>query len=211
MILIAAASSALCTSATYAATPAVTSAPAIPQANPETPTSARAADDRGGTSIVLEFRTRGGKVVNPYQVGMVVGNGQPGVVQREVETTFVSGICRKDATAVTYVGSDSCSQDGPRHGILTTSLFITATPTAQPDGTVFVKLRISKTHLDALVDAKSPLGTVQLPVVTESILTTETMVRPGEPTPIGALEPSGEHWEVTASVSPEVHAGASEQ
>ncbi|WP_175011208.1 hypothetical protein [Burkholderia lata] len=142
---------------------------------------------------------------------MMVGNGQPGVIQSEVESTFVSGLCSKGAIAVTYVGSDSCSQNGPKHGTLTSSLFITATPTVQPNGTVLVKLQIAERHLDALVDAKSPLGTVQLPVVTESTYSGLIAVRAGEHTPINALVPNGKQWEVTASVYPEVHAVAGDQ
>ncbi|MDN7445340.1 hypothetical protein QZM64_39925 [Burkholderia cepacia] len=211
LILAIAASSALRTSTVYAAAPVSVNAQPKAQVEPDTATSAPAASDRNGGSVLLRFNMREGPGGKPFEAVMIVGNGQPGVVQSEVEATFVSGLCSKGATTVTYVGSDSCSQDGPRHGILTSSLLITATPTVQPNGTVFVKLQIAERHLDALVDAKSPLGTVQLPVVTESNYSGLITVRPDESTPINSLVPNGEHWEVTASVYPEVHAGAGAQ
>lgn len=211
LILVAAASSVLCTSTVYAAASVGPTAQPQAQIEPNTATPAPVAADRGADAVLLRFRVREGRGSRPYEAAMLVGNGQPGVIQSEVESTFVSGFCSKGATAVTYVGSDCCSQDGPKHDTPTSSLFITATPTAQPNGTVLVKLQIAERHLDALVDAKSPFGTVQLPVVTESTYSGLISVRAGEHAPINALVQNGKQWEITASVYPEVHTAAGDK
>lgn len=211
LILAATASSALCTSTVYASTPVSAAAQPKEPVELDTATSAPVAAGRSASSVLLRFGRRDGRDGNPFEATMIVRNGQPGVVQSEVEATFVSGICSKGATAVTYVGTETCSQDGLKHGTFTAGFFITAKPTVQPNGSVFVKLQISERHLDSLVNAKSPLGTVQLPVVTDRNYSTDITLRPGEPTQIDSLVPNGAQWEVTGSVYPEVHTGAGEQ
>lgn len=211
LILVTAASAALCTSTASAATSADTREPPKAHENHDATTSAPVPDDNVGESVLLEFRMHGEQGVKPFEAGMVVGNGKPGVIKTEVETVFVSGYCSKNNTSVTYVGSDGCSPEGRRLGALTSGTFITATPTVQPNGKVFVTLQISRAHLDALVDAKTPLGTVQLPVLTESNYSGQISVRSGESTPIDSFVQSGERWEITASVYPEVHAGTGDR